>query len=88
MVKQQRSTSQSGRQCLGVERPNTKRHLATGKSHGTTPGRDGGTRVVKVKTAYGTFVRPVSGLGFFSVVFFSIFLAPVLGNVSYPFPTN
>ena len=34
MVKQQRSTSQSGRHCLGVERPNTKRHLATGKSHG------------------------------------------------------
>ena len=28
----------------------------------TTPGRDGETRVVKVKTAYGTFVRPVSGL--------------------------
>ena len=28
----------------------------------TTPGRDGETRVVKVKTAYGFFVRPVSGL--------------------------
>ena len=26
------------------------------------PGRDGNNRVVKVKTAYGTFVRPVSGL--------------------------
>ena len=27
-----------------------------------TPERDGETRVVKVKTAHGTFVRPVSGL--------------------------
>ena len=56
----------------------------------TTPGRDGETRVVKVKTAYGTFVRPVSSLArvFFTVVFLSIFLAPVLGNVSYPFPKN
>ena len=59
-----------------------------GKVMETTPGRDGETRV-KVKTAYGTFVRPVSGLArVFSPYFFSIFLAPFLGNVSYPFPTN
>ena len=33
-----------------------------GRAMETTPGRDGETQVVKVKTAYGTFVRPVSGL--------------------------
>ena len=37
----------------------------------TTPGRNGETRVVKVKTAYGTFVCPVSGLArVFSPFFF------------------
>ena len=38
----------------------------------TSPGRDGEVRVTKVKTAYGSFVRPVAGLArdFFSVVFF------------------
>ena len=28
----------------------------------TSPGKDGSVRVVKVKTAYGTYVRPVAGL--------------------------
>ena len=41
---------------------------------GTTPGRDGETRVIKVKTAYVTFVRPVSGLApVFSPEYFSDF---------------
>ena len=51
----------------------------------TTPGRVGETRFVNVKTACGTYVRPISGLAcVFSAIFKSIFLAPVLGNVSYP----
>ena len=33
-----------------------------GRVEEVLPGRDGNNRVVKVKTAYGTFVRPVSGL--------------------------
>ena len=36
----------------------------------TSPGRDGEVRVAKVKTAYGSFVRPVAGLArYFSVSF-------------------
>ena len=38
----------------------------------TSPGRDGEVRVAKVKTAYGSFVRPVAGLArVFSPLFFN-----------------
>ena len=33
-----------------------------GRIVGTSPGKDGSVRVVKVKTAYGTHVQPVAGL--------------------------
>ena len=90
MVKQQRSTSQSGRHCLGVERPNIKRHLATGKSHGDNARTRWRNTSRKGKNGLRHVRAPQfrSRKRFFSVVFFRFFFAPVLGNVSYPLPTN
>ena len=53
----------------------------------TSPGRDGEVRVAKVKTAYGSFVRPVAGLArFFFCSFLIQIFAPAQGNMIYIHP--
>ena len=53
-------------------RPLTNVADRLGRAVETSPGRDGEVRVAKVKTAYGSFVRPVAGLArVFSPQFFN-----------------
>ena len=53
----------------------------------TSPGQDCEVRVAKVKTAYGSFVRPVASLArVFLRRFLTQIFAPVLGNMSYIHP--
>ena len=74
MAREQQSAPK-GEHRLGVERPNTKKHL--GNVMETTSGRDVETRVVKVKMAYGTYLRPVSGLdAFFLRSYFKLVFPP------------
>ena len=86
MVKQQRSTAQSRRHCLGVEKSITKRNLATEKSHGNNTWTRWRNKSRKGKNGLRHVRSPRirTRTPFFSI--FLIFLSLVLGNVRYPFP--